>query len=295
MTAWTLIQILIDLALGVGLFLLAMRFARASKDDPRLSRGLQVLQNKISVLEDLSDRSESRVRELSEMLDQKAQEAYRRSQLAEEQIQRIQETMGKSLEVIKIFQDRVPHQEIIERQNTIKYVRAARLAHQGMSALEISRQVDLPMGEIEFIAKINRDGLVFDENQLPIWIRESLEQPDSLAVARSLVPPIPRATAETAAASELVPTEPAAEEKLPAPVPVMSSEKRELVEALQRLQSDMRQLGQELARRETRPAAAEPAPLAAAQPELQASREVARRLASPQVRKVQFPRIEKPI
>lgn len=77
--------------------------------------------------------------------------------------------MQKSLEVAKIFQDRIPHSEILERQNTIKYVKAARLAHQGLAPEEIGRQVDLSLGEIEFIAKVNRDQLMFCEESLPEW------------------------------------------------------------------------------------------------------------------------------
>ncbi len=87
-------------------------------------------------------------------------------------IQKIEASMGKSLEVAKIFQDKIPHQEIIERQNTAKYVKAARLAHQGMAVSEIAAQVDLSMGEIEMIAKLNREQLQFSEEDLPEWAQD---------------------------------------------------------------------------------------------------------------------------
>ena len=61
MSTWTLIQIVFDLFMACGLFVIVMRMNRAPKDDPRLSRGLQLLQSKISVLEDLSDRTETQV------------------------------------------------------------------------------------------------------------------------------------------------------------------------------------------------------------------------------------------
>ncbi|MCB0384570.1 MAG: DUF2802 domain-containing protein, partial [Bdellovibrionales bacterium] len=70
---------------------------------------------------------------------------------------------------------KIPHEEIIERQNTIKYVRAARMAHEGASLAEIAQEVALPMGEIEFIAKVNKDRLMFDEGSLPEWAR--VEEP----------------------------------------------------------------------------------------------------------------------
>ena len=74
----------------------------------------------------------------------------------------------------KIFQDKIPHQEIIERQNTVKYVKAARMAHQGHSLDEIAAQVDLSRGEIEFISKVNRDQLQFSVEDLPEWTKNEM-------------------------------------------------------------------------------------------------------------------------
>jgi hypothetical protein len=170
---WVLIQIVFDIFLAVGIFTIVMRMNRQPKDDPRLSRGLQLLQSKIAVLEDLSDRTEIQVNQLSAMLDQKAREVQAKVHLAEQQVHQIRISTERSLEVAKIFQDKIPHQEIIERQSTVKYVQAARLAHQGLDVEEIAKQVDLPKGEIEFITKVNRDRLMFNEEQLPLWAQES--------------------------------------------------------------------------------------------------------------------------
>ncbi|MEN0059906.1 MAG: DUF2802 domain-containing protein, partial [Bdellovibrio sp.] len=102
----------------------------------------------------------------------KVKDIQTKIQAADKQLAKIEQSMQKSLEVAKIFQDRIPHNEILERQNTIKYVKAARLAHQGLSAEEIAQQVDLSQGEIEFIAKVNRDQLMFCEDSLPEWVNE---------------------------------------------------------------------------------------------------------------------------
>ncbi len=171
MSSWTLLQIVLDIFLAAGVFLILMRLARAPKDDPRLSRGLQLLQSKISVLEDLSDRTEVQVGQLIAILEQKAREVQAKVQLAEQHVHAIRVAMDRSLDVAKIFQDKIPHQEIIERQNTIKYVQAARLAHQGVNVDEIASRVDLPKGEIEFISKVNRERLMFNEDQLPWWAK----------------------------------------------------------------------------------------------------------------------------
>ncbi len=182
MGALGVFQIFINIALGVGVFFLAMRITRQPKDDPRLSRGLQLLQAKIAVLEDLSDRTDSQVSQLVVLLEQKIREVQNKIQLADKHVTLIRESMDRSLEVARIFQDKIPHEEIIERQNTKKYLKAARLANQGKTVDEIAQQVDLPMGELEFIAKVNRDQLMFSEEQLPAWARE-----DEAALAQAKI------------------------------------------------------------------------------------------------------------
>lgn len=227
---WTLIQIVFDIFATLGFFVIIMRMNRAPKDDPRLSRGLQLLQSKISVLEDLSDRTETQANQLSAILEQKCREVQAKVQIAEAHVHEIKVSMDRSLEVAKIFQDKIPHQEIIERQNTLKYVQAARLAHQGLAAEEIAKQVDLPKGEIEFIAKVNRDQLMFNEDQLPEWAR-----------AGSVSPP-----AATDAAVAFTPTQP-----MPNFVEDSQAERLRLVEKLSHLQSEMQNLDMKLAREST--------------------------------------------
>ncbi|HEX7675390.1 MAG TPA: DUF2802 domain-containing protein [Bdellovibrio sp.] len=186
MSFWFLLQLLVNIILLAGIVGLWVRLNRPPKDDPRLSKGLQLLQSKIAVLEDLSDRTETQVNQLTALLEQKVKDIQAKIQTSEKQIAKIDQSMQKSLEVAKIFQDRIPHTEIVERQNTIKYVKAARLAHQGLSVDEIAQQVnDLSRGEIEFIAKVNRDQLMFCEESLPEWAN-SAEQTEALEEASDL-------------------------------------------------------------------------------------------------------------
>lgn len=174
---WTLMQIVVNIVLGLGVLVLWLRLKRPPKDDPRLSRGLQLLQSKISVLEDLSDRTDVQVKQLTTLLDQKARQLQNKVHEGERQIQKIDQAMERSMEVAEIFQDKIPHKEIIERQNTINYVRAARMAHEGYSVEEIAKKVDLPMEQLEFITKVNRDRLMFDSEMLPAWAKHELEKP----------------------------------------------------------------------------------------------------------------------
>ncbi len=180
MNFWMLIQILFDIVLLSGVIMVWARLSRPAKDDPRLSRGLQILQSKISILEDLSDRVETQVQQLNSLMEQKAKEVQSQLLAADKQIQKIDVSMNKSLEVAQIFQDKIPHTEIVERQNSLKYIKAAKLAHQGFSVDEITAQVDLSRGEIDFIVKVNREHLQFSEEALPEWAKANSISPDKL-------------------------------------------------------------------------------------------------------------------
>lgn len=176
MSFWVLAQILLNIILVASVFTIWIRQQRPQKDDPRLSKGLQLLQSKIAILEDLSDRTDEQVTQVMTILERKYQEIQLKLGEADRQLNKIDSNMNKSMEVAKIFQDRIPHAEILDRQNTIKYVTAAKMAHQGASVDEIANKVELSKGEIEFIAKINRDQLMFCENSLPEWVTSQNDQ-----------------------------------------------------------------------------------------------------------------------
>lgn len=187
MNAWGIFQLLLNLALisvGVAIY---VRSKRPRKDDPRLSKGLQLLQSKIAILEDLSDRVDNQVKQLMGILDQKAKMTHEHAEMIQEHLNQVEKSIQKSLEVSHIFQDKIPHKEIIERQNTIKYIQAARLANQGHSADEISQKIDIPKSELEFIVKVNKDRLMFSEKDLPTWATNAMElqkcEPESTSLS----------------------------------------------------------------------------------------------------------------
>ncbi len=246
MSTWTLIQIVFDLFMACGLFVIVMRMNRAPKDDPRLSRGLQLLQSKISVLEDLSDRTEAQVGQLTSILESKAREVQAKVELADRHLNEIRVSMDRSLEVAQIFQDKIPHKEIIERQNTIKYVQAARLAHQGVEVDEIAKQVDLPRGELEFIASVNRDRLMFTESELPEWAKTGatdLSQSNAAAAAFS--------GASFRAPQNAAEQESTEDQSKRFRAEIELAENQRLVENLSRLQFEMQNLDMQLAREST--------------------------------------------
>lgn len=172
---WQVLQWLINIVLLGFMGFSVARLFRRPQEDPRLSRGLQLLQSKISVLEDLSDRTDHEVRQLMQILDHKVMEINQKLAAVDQKLMEVDSSIERSLETAQIFQDRIPHHEIIERRNTINYVKAARLAHQGMTLDQIATQVDLPRGELELLVKLNRSELMFSEENLPEWVKRGVE------------------------------------------------------------------------------------------------------------------------
>ena len=167
---------IVQLLFFSGLVLIWMRIKREHSDDSRWSRNLQILQSKIAVFEDLSDRTEVQVNQLTIMLENKMCDLQRKIDEADEILSKISSSMKKSIEVAQIFQDKIPHEEIIERQNTVKFVRAALMANEGKSVDEISEVVNLPKSQIEFIVKVNAQRLSFDPNQMPDWLKSEVNR-----------------------------------------------------------------------------------------------------------------------
>jgi hypothetical protein len=176
------LQVIFDLAfIATATLLLIERSKSRTMEDPRLSRGLQLLSSKIAILQDLMDRSEVMSKQLSQLMDGKQQDIQERLEEAEVHLHRIKKATEKSQEVAKIFQEQIPHQEIMERQTTAKYLFAAKLSNQGLSFEEISKQVDIPRGELDLIVKVNRDRLLVEDE--PSWAKQptqSVQAPQPL-------------------------------------------------------------------------------------------------------------------
>ncbi len=148
---------------------------KSKVEDQRLTKGLQLLQNKISILQDLSDKSDEQVRRWVHLIEQKSSAVQDQLTMSDEKIIQIESALSKALDVSKIFYEQVPHAEIAERQKTNKYVQAAKLANQGFTNEQISQKIDMSPAEIDMIIKMNREQLQFSEESLPAWIQDSNE------------------------------------------------------------------------------------------------------------------------
>ena len=170
MGLWSLLQLMVDVGLILGLGILWYRFKRPAAEDPRLSRGLQLLQSKIAVLEDLSDRTDHQVKTLSHLLDQKAMALQGQMMESENQVRKIEQTFEKKRSALEeITNERV----MIERDDTAKYVHAAQMAHSGVSIENMQKEVELPREQLELISKMNKQQLMYDQAQLPSWVAKA--------------------------------------------------------------------------------------------------------------------------
>jgi|GEM_PF-2421295 len=149
---------------------------KTKTEDQRLTKGLQLLQNKISILQDLSDKTDEQVRKWVYVIEQKSGEVKNQLMKSDEKIIQIEKSLSKALDVSKIYYEQVPHSEMLDRQKTSKYVQAAKLANQGYSTDQISQKIDLSAAELEMIFKMNRKELQFAENSLPGWVRTSISE-----------------------------------------------------------------------------------------------------------------------
>ncbi len=187
MSYWTLLQVVFNLFVFAALVATWWRLRRPPQDDPRLSRGLQLLQTKITVLEDLSDRTDAQVKQLTTLIDQKTRALQNKVIEAEQQIIKIDHSVTQSAAASsptiasESVGEAIPHHELIERQRTVAYVKAAKMANSGSTVDQIAEQVNLPREQIELIAKFNRDQLMFDEQQLPAWAQKEAGTPFSLS------------------------------------------------------------------------------------------------------------------
>jgi len=173
---WLLLLTFFNIVLLAGLSFSLFLRVREKKEDQRLTKGLQLLQNKISILEDLSDKTDQQVRKLIHILDQKTGEVRQVMAASDEQIQQIEAMLNKGLEISKIFHEQIPQGEMHNRQKTNLYVTAAKMAHQGYNMEQILAQVELTPAEVQMIIKVNKDNLQFAEDQLPAWAQGTTAQ-----------------------------------------------------------------------------------------------------------------------
>jgi len=167
-----IVQIGFNIVMLLTVFVMWARLKRPPQEDPRMSRGLQLLQSKIAVMESLSDKTEAQFSNINSLIDKKTEKLQKILIKSEDQMSRLDTAMTKSMDVAEIFQDKIPHEDVIERKNSVQLITAARMAHAGHSIEEIVDKVKLPKPQVELICKVNKNDLIFDKDSLPEWVQK---------------------------------------------------------------------------------------------------------------------------
>lgn len=164
MTIWIVVQLVINLILLAGLSFCAAKLFRKQEDDPRLTQGLRLLQSKIAILEDLSDHTETQVKQLMSLLDKKLQEVRGTVATAQQQMQEMSRSLQEGQKRAEQIYQEISTDQLIEKKIENKYIQAARLAHEGRSVDEIVHHLQLPRAEVELIVKVNQKKCIYDSN-----------------------------------------------------------------------------------------------------------------------------------
>ncbi len=186
MSSGGVFQVLVNMVFLASFVAIWIRLLKPAKDDPRLSRGLQLLQSKIAILEDLSDQVERQVQQITQLIEAKGKDLQTYISQADDQIRRLESTKETPIESLN---------DLSDRKSTAKYVKAAQMAYRGATVEEIISEVDISRAEVEFVIKVNRHQLQFSLEHLPEWAKQEVpaasEEPP-LMVSRPPTPPVLR-------------------------------------------------------------------------------------------------------
>lgn len=185
-----LVLTILNIVLLAGLSLSLFLRVKEKREDQKLTKGLQLLQNKLSILQDLSDRTDEQVERLVHVLDNKSNEL--RKLISDSQI-----SCADIADIIEILKEeknislKTQMTSIKPNDKHASLIYAAQMAHAGSEAAEIQKQTGLSPAEIEMIIKVNKDQLQFATENLPQWTttvknQNSLTQDEISAFAQSL-------------------------------------------------------------------------------------------------------------
>jgi DNA-binding protein H-NS len=178
---WFLVQLVINVFFLLGLSLCIAKLFKKQEDDPRLTQGLRLLQSKISILEDLSDHTETQVKQLMTMLDKKMGEVRATMNSVNQHMHEVDRSIQQGQKMAEQIYQEINPDKMIEKKIENKYIQAARLAHQGWSVAQIVEQLSLPRAEVDLIVKVNKNKCIY-EDRSQVSVRDeifsrSLEMP----------------------------------------------------------------------------------------------------------------------
>lgn len=161
MASLVLFQSVLNILFIAFIGLLWSRLKHLTGDEGRLKQGLQILQTKIAILEDLGRKVDEQAQEMFQIMDYKKNAVEALLARADATIQ----NMEHKTELIA-----TDSEVLLERENAIKFTKAAILANKGVPPKEIARKLGLGLQECELIYSLNSHQLQFKLDELPGWM-----------------------------------------------------------------------------------------------------------------------------
>ncbi len=175
---WFLTQLFFDLVLLFAIGLLFGKLKQTVGDDGRIRQGLQILQNKIAILEDLQQKIDEQFKALSQILDIKNKKMDESVLMASSLIKTLEIKIQEGNKILLDLPDNLKININHEDEQTLIYARAAIISSRGgedVSPLQLSTHLGISYEEAELIYKLNHKGLQFDITSLPEEIKIRLE------------------------------------------------------------------------------------------------------------------------
>jgi hypothetical protein len=156
-----LFQTILNILFMAFIGLLWVRLRHLTGDEGRLKQGLQILQTKIAILEDLGRKVDEQSSQIMQVLD------HKRATI-ESLLERAHSVMAQIEN--KTTLACADSETLIERENVIKFTKAAILANKGLRPNEIASRLNLGIQEAELIYSLNAQQLQFKLDELPGWM-----------------------------------------------------------------------------------------------------------------------------
>jgi hypothetical protein len=166
LTSLVLLQSIVNVLLFTFMGFLWKRLKLLTGDEGRLKQGLQILQTKLAILEDLSAHIETQMQQANQIFETK-----------EKSLENLLEESKKMMSILdeKSFLITASSETLRERENAIKFTQAALLAHKGLIPSLIAEKIGLGLQESELIYSLNRETLQFKVEELPHWMIPHIE------------------------------------------------------------------------------------------------------------------------
>lgn len=171
MSVSLLVLTLFNIILLAGLSFSIFLRVKEKKEDQKLTKGLQLLQNKLSILQDLSDRTDEQVHKLVHLLDSKSVEIRSTMKEANHLLEEIRTAPIEQSQ--QMNQSPSSTDAAAYNAKSAAVVKAAQLSHAGANIEQIIQETELNRSEVEMIMAVHKHNLQFSAEHLPDWTQET--------------------------------------------------------------------------------------------------------------------------